>query len=84
MIAISFYCYMIKYRAKQKIFITISNNELKKFCVDNMLWKMEIKMNFKKIILKIIYSSIYFDDTIKIADFDPDSIIIDKKSHENV
>ena len=41
-------------------------------------------MNFKKIILKIIYSSIYFDDTIKIADFDPDSIIIDKKSHENV
>ena len=75
---------MVKYWAKQEIFTTISNNELKKFCVDNMLWKMEIKMNFKKIILKIIYSSIYFDDTIKIADFDPDSIIIDKKSHENV
>ena len=75
---------MVKYWAKQEIFTTISNNELKKFCVDNMLWKMEIKMNFKKIILKIIYSSIYFDDTIKIADFDPDNIIIDKKSHENV
>ena len=75
---------MVKYWAKQEIFTTISNNELKKFCVDNILWKMEIKMNFKKIILKIIYSSIYFDDTIKIADFDPDSIIIDKKSHENV
>ena len=75
---------MVKYWAKQEIFTTISNNELKKFCVDNMLWKMEIKMNYKKIILKIIYSSIYFDDTIKIADFDPDSIIIDKKSHENV
>ena len=44
---------------------------------------MESKYKFKKIDIKnrICY---YFDDIIKIEDFDLDSILIDEKSYKNI
>ena len=34
-------------------------------------------MNFKKFILKIVFNCIYFDDIIKLEDFNLDIILID-------
>ena len=38
-IAISIYCYLIKYKAKQKHLLPfyVGNNELKQFCINNIL-----------------------------------------------
>ena len=42
-------------------------------------------MNFKKFVLKIVLKiKNYFDDIIKLEDFNLDNILIDKKSHENI
>ena len=32
----------------------------------------------------LLFSCYYFDDIIKIEDFDPDNILIDEKSYENI
>ena len=47
----------------------------------NIKWKI---MNFKKFVLKFATSYYYFDDIIKLEDFDIDNILIDEKSHENI
>ena len=38
-IAVSIYCYLIKFKAKQKHLLPfyVTNNELKKFCINNTL-----------------------------------------------
>ena len=41
-------------------------------------------MNLIKFVLKIVRACYYFDDIIKLEDFDIDSILIDIKSHENI
>ena len=38
---------------------------------------------FKRVCIKI-RTCYYFDDVIKLEDFDLDNILIDKKSHENI
>ena len=48
--------------------------------------KVQYKMEnneYKKVYIKI-RTSYYFDDIIKLEDFDLDNILIDKKSHENI
>ena len=39
LIAVSIYCYLIKYKAKQKHFLPyyVTHNELKKSCINNLL-----------------------------------------------
>ena len=39
MIVVTIYCYIMNYQAKQKHLLPLrdTNNELKKFCVNNML-----------------------------------------------
>ena len=41
-------------------------------------------MNQKKLILKIVRARSYFDDMIKIEDFDLNNILTDKKSCKNI
>ena len=56
------YCYMIKYNAKQTRLLSfyVTNNELKKNCItNNILWKLKVKMNRKKLILKIVRVNVY-------------------------
>ena len=38
LIAVSFYCYLIKYKAKQRHLLPfqVTNNELKKLCINNI------------------------------------------------
>ena len=48
--------------------------------------KVQYKMEnneYKKVYIKI-RTSYYFDDIIKLEDFDLDNILIDKKSYENI
>ena len=44
---ISIYCYLIKYKAKQKHLVQfyVKNNKLKKFCINTVLQKSKLKMN---------------------------------------
>ena len=43
LIAVDIYCYLIKYWAKQKnLFLYyVTNKKLKRFCINNKLWKMK-------------------------------------------
>ena len=56
LIAVSIYCYLINYKAKQKHILPfyITNYKLKKFCIDEILSKWRVKMYQKKLILKIV------------------------------
>ena len=70
MIAVSIYCYFIKYQANHLlpfhvIFKHDSDNELKEIDIKNR-------------------TCYYFDNVIKIEDFDFDNISIDEKSRKNV
>ena len=40
-------------------------------------------MNFKKFLTKN-HTFYYFDDIIKLEDFDIDNVLINEKSHENI
>ena len=46
LIPVSIYCHLIKYKAKQKHLLPfyVTNNELKKFCINNIIWKWKVKM----------------------------------------
>ena len=46
-IAISIYCYVIKYKANQKHLLPfyVTNNKFKKFCINNTIKKWKAKMN---------------------------------------
>ena len=81
MIAVSVYCYLIKYRAKQKHLLPFhannGNNEMKEF----LYWQYKLKMT-KKMRDIVIESHTYyfFNDIINVTNFDPNKIKIDKKS----
>ena len=85
LITISIYCYLIKYWAKQKHLFPFhdTNNKLKKFCVNNILLKNGNKNELKEIDIKN-YTCYYFDDTIKIEEFDINNILIDEKPCKNI
>ena len=53
-----------------------------KFYINKCIIKIETNDKLEKMILKIVHA--YFDDIIKIEDFDPDKFSIDKKPHENI
>ena len=70
MIAVSFYCYFIKYQANHLLPFHV----ILKHDSDNELKEIDIKNR----------TCYYFDNVIKIEDFDFDNISIDKKSRKNV
>ena len=89
MISVSIYCFLIKFQAKQKHLLPFrdTNNELKKFYVDNILLKKWIKRSktekwiksknkLKEIDIKS-HTCYSFDDIIKIQDFGINNILID-------
>ena len=39
LIAVCIYCFLIKYKAKQKHLLPFHDTKLKQFCVDNINWK---------------------------------------------
>ena len=43
---VSIYCYLIKYKGKQKHILPffVTNNKLKKFCFNNVLLKWNVKI----------------------------------------
>ena len=47
LILVGTYCYLIKYKAKQKCLLPcyITNNKLKKFCVNNIFQKWRVTIN---------------------------------------
>ena len=63
--AISIYRYLIKYKAKRKRLLPffVTDNELKKFCINDII-KMESKDEFKKINIKN-RTCYHFDDIIE-------------------
>ena len=78
MIAVSIYCCLIKYRVKQKTFITISGHKWQiNECIINDSNDELNEVNIKN---RTCYC---FDDIIKIEDFNLDNILIDGKSFEN-
>ena len=70
LIAVSIYCYLIKYRAKQKHLLPFhgTNNELKILCINDVVIKNET------------YHIPYY----QYKKFDPNNIKINEKSHENI
>ena len=82
-IAISVYCYLIKYKAKQKdlLSIYVTSNKLNKFCINNILIKMESKNELKEIDIKI-RTCYCFDDIIKDRDHCSVNILLDENSYE--
>ena len=44
LIAVSTYCYMIKYRAKQKQLLPFYDTKLKQFCFGSIKWKWVLKI----------------------------------------
>ena len=76
MIAVSIYCYLIKYWAKQKQLLPYGTN--------NGLWEIiyqKSKINDKAKDIKIKHRTYY--DIINIKFFDPDNIKIDENSYKN-
>ena len=77
LITISIYCYLVKYRAKQKNLLPFHDTKLKQVYVDKMNWKWVIKSK--------IYSTYYFfNDIIDIENFDPNNDQKDVKSYKNI
>ena len=44
LIAVSIYCYLIKYQPKQRHFLPFHDTKLKTFCIDNVNWKWVTKL----------------------------------------
>ena len=72
LIAVSIYCYLIKYQAKNLLPFHHTENILNKFCIDSINWKW---------VLKIL---LIFDDIINTKDFDLNNIKIKKKSYKKI
>ena len=77
LVAVSIYCYLIKYRAKQKHLLP----HLDKFDINKCIIKIENNDKLKEI---DIFTRYYFDDIIKVKDLDRDNILIDQKLYENI
>ena len=84
LIAFSIYCYLIKYRAKQKLLLPCQYtiNKLKKNWVLKT-YKIESNGKLKEINIKNC-TCYYFNDIIKFEDFDLDNMLIDEKLSENI
>ena len=61
LISVSIYCYVIKYRAKQKHLLPfhVTDGKLKKFCTYNMFSKMDSNDELKEIeVVRVIISRV--------------------------
>ena len=83
LIAISIYCYLIKYRAKQKHFLPfdITNNELKEIMYQQYKSKMSEKV---KDISTKSHAYCFFDYITNTRKFDRNNIKIGEKSYKNI
>ena len=79
LIAGSIYCYLIKYRAKKLLPFHYTNNELEKFYINKCFINMSNKDKGIHIKNRTYY---FFNDIIKIKNFDPNNIKIDEKSYK--
>ena len=81
MIAVSVYCYLIKYKSKQKHLLPhyITNDKL----MNDKFKNMDSKDALKEIDIKNC-TCYYFDDIIRIEDFNIDNISIDEKSYVKI
>ena len=79
MIAVSIYCYLIKYKSKQKHLLPhyITNVKLTNDKLNNLYSKDALK----EIDIKNC-TCYYFDDIIRIEDFNINNISLDEKSYE--
>ena len=81
LIDVSIYCHLIKHKAKERHLLPfyITNNELKKFCINNI--KMKSKDKLKEIDTKnpMYY---WFDYIMRVRDIDYD-FLLDEKSYKN-
>ena len=84
LIAVSIYCYLIKYKAKQKHLQSyyVTNNKPKRFCINNILQKVESKNELKEIDIKNC-KCYYFDDIMRVIDINFDNILLDEKLYKN-
>ena len=75
---------MIKYKAKQKHLLSYyaTNNKPKRFCINNILQKVENKNELKEIDIKNCTCS-YFDDIMRVVDINFDNILLDEKLYKN-
>ena len=81
MIAVSIYCYLIKYKSKQKHLLPhyITNVKLMNDKLNNIYSKDALKeIDIKN---RTCY---YFDDIIRIEDFNINNISLDEKSYEKI
>ena len=85
LIAVSIYCYLIKYKGKQKYLLPfyVTNNELKEALYQLYIIKMESNYEFKKIDIKN-RTCHYFDDIMRVEDIDFDYILLDERSYKNI
>ena len=83
MIAVTIYCYLIKYRAKRKYLLSFhnTNDKLKKFYINKCIMKMSNKV--KDIHIKSC-TYYFFNCIINIKNFDPNIVKIDEKSNKNI
>ena len=85
LIAVSIYCYLRKCQRKQKYLLPHHdiNNKLKKFYINKCIINVESNDKLKEINIKNS-ACYYFDDIIKLGDFDLYNISIDEKLYENI
>ena len=76
MIAVSIYCYLINYQAKQKHLLPFRDTKLKQFCVGSINWEWVIKLKNR--------TYYFFNDFINIENFDPNNIKIDETSYKKI
>ena len=71
LITFSIYCYLTKYKSKQKYLLPyyVTNNKQKKFCINNILMKIESNDELKEIDSKNRTCS-FFGDIMRVADID--------------
>ena len=75
---------MIKYQPKQKHLLPFDDIDNKqKFYINKCIIKRESAEKLKEIDTEN-HTCYYFDDIIKIEDFDLDNILIDEKSYKNI
>ena len=81
LIAVSTYCYPIKYKAKQKHLLPyyVTHEKLKEIFFNKCIINLESNDELKEIDKKTC-GCYYFDDIIKLKGFNLDNILIDEKS----
>ena len=84
LIAVSIYQNFIKSQAKRKHMLPYrtTNKKLKEVHINKCIINMESNAKFKKLLLK--FARYYFDDIIKIEDFDLENYLTYKNTYENI